>query len=140
MNSIFFRIYGGLLAVLILTAGFGALALHLTNEMRAEQHRERLASGTFRLMASNLVDLDSLERQRAIALWSRLLGVPLQIRAAQSLPLDRSDLGQVLRGRVLVKRAESTPARIYSLIDAQKQQVLVAEVWRVSEQLARATV
>lgn len=140
MNSIFFRIYGGLLAALILTAGFGALALHLTNEMRAEQHRERLASGTFRLMASNLTELDSLEQQRSIALWSRLLGVPLQIRAAQSLPLDRSDLTQVLRGRVLVRRAESAPARVYSLINVQKQQVLVAEVWRVSEQLARATV
>lgn len=140
MNSIFFRIYGGLLAALILTASFGALALHLTNEIRVEQHRERLASGTFRLMASNLNGLDSIERQRSIALWSRLLGVPLHIRAVQSLPLDHSELGQVLRGRVLVKQAGSAPAQIYSLIDAQKQQVLVAEVWRVSEQLARATI
>ncbi|HHX35591.1 MAG TPA: HAMP domain-containing protein, partial [Gammaproteobacteria bacterium] len=140
MNSIFFRIYGGLLAALILTAGFGVLALHLTNEIRVEQHRERLASGTFRLMASNLKDLDTVERKRAIALWGRLLGVPLHIRSIQSLQLERRELGHVIRGRVLVKQSASAPAKIYSLIDSSESKVLVAEVWRVSEQLARATI
>lgn len=140
MNSIFFRIYGGLLAALILTAGLGALALHLTNEIRAEQHRERLASGTFRLMASNLEGLDAVERKRTIALWSRLLGVPLYIKPISALALDRSDRGQLLRGRVLVKPNATAPAKIYSLIGGAEPKVLVAEVRRVSEQLARATI
>jgi len=140
VNSIFFRIYGGLLAALILTAGLGALALHLTNEIRAEQHRERLASGTFRLMASSLEGLDAVERKRTIALWSRLLGVPLYIKPISALALDRSDRGQLLRGRVLVKPNATAPAKIYSLIGGAEPKVLVAEVRRVSEQLARATI
>ncbi len=140
MNSIFFRIYGGLLAALILTAGFGALALHLTHEIRAEQHRERLATGTFHLMASNLETLDIIERKRAIALWSRLLGVPLQIKSAESLQLERSDLAHILRGRVLVQHSAAIPARIYTLVSAVEQTVLVGEVRRISEQLARATI
>lgn len=93
-----------MLAALILTAGFGALALHLTHEIRAEQHRERLATGAFHLMVSNLERLDiiEIERKRAIALWSRLLGVPLRIKSIESLQLERSDLAHILRVRVLV--------------------------------------
>ena len=140
MNSIFFRIYGGLLAAIILTAGFGALALHLTNEIRAEQHRERLASGTFHLMASNLESFDTLERKRALTLWSRLLGVPLQIKTVQSLQLERGDLAHILRGRVLVKHSAAVPVEIYTLISTAEQKVLVGEVRRISEQLARATI
>lgn len=140
MNSIFLRIYGGLLAALILTAGFAVLAVHLTSEIRADQHRERLATGTFKLMASNLTALDAVERKRAIALWSRLLGVPLRIKSAQALELDRSELGRIMRGRVVVKHSDTKPAKIYSLISAAKREVLTGEVRRVSEQLARATV
>lgn len=140
MNSIFLRIYGGLLAALVLTAAFAVLALHLTSEIRTEQHRERLATGTFKLMSSNLAALDAVERKRAIALWSRLLGVPLRIKPAQSLELDRSDLSRVLRSRVVVKHDDAGPARIYSLISATERDVLSGEVRRVSEQLARATV
>mgnify|MGYP003458098153 CR=1 FL=1 len=53
MNSIFLRIYGGMCAALILVAVLGVLALHLLNEVRGEQYRERLAHGTFALMADN---------------------------------------------------------------------------------------
>lgn len=141
MNSIFFRVYGGLLAALVLTAGFGVLALHFTNEVRTEQHRERLASGTFNLMSSNLKDLDVVEQQRSIALWSRLLGIRLQIKESSNLPLDRGQLARLQRGRVLVQQNKDTAvAQIYSLVDAAEQTVLVGEVRRVSEQLARATV
>lgn len=140
MNSIFLRIYGGLLAALVLTAGLAVLALHLTSEIRTGQHRERLATGTFRLMSSNLAALDDIERKRAIALWSRLLGVPLRIKYAQTLELDRSDLGRIMRGRVVVKHDDASPAKIFSLISAAEREVLTGEVRRVSEQLARATV
>ena len=141
MNSIFFRVYGGLLAALVLTAGFGVLALHFTNEVRVDQHRERLASGTFSLMSSNLKNLEPVEQQRSIALWRRLLGIRLHIKTSSSLPLDRGQLARLQRGRVVVQQNKDTAtAQIYSLINATEQTVLVGEVRRVSEQLARATV
>ncbi|HBS78921.1 MAG TPA: two-component sensor histidine kinase, partial [Pseudomonas sp.] len=54
MNSIFLRIYGGMLAVLVLVGLLGVGGLHLLNQVRADQHREALAAGTFRLMAHNM--------------------------------------------------------------------------------------
>ncbi|MES2817882.1 MAG: ATP-binding protein [Pseudomonadota bacterium] len=141
MNSIFLRIYGGMLAVLVLVALLGVGALHLSNTVRAEQHRERLASGIFRLMADNLQPMSLLERRRTLVLWMRLLGVPLTVRPLDEEELDGGARGRLLRGQVLVlKTGEAHGARVLSLVDEQPPQVLVAEVQQVSEQLARATV
>lgn len=48
MNTIFLRIYGGIIASLVLVALLGVGALQLTNEVRSDQYREQLARGTFR--------------------------------------------------------------------------------------------
>ncbi len=80
MNSIFLRIYGGMCAALVLVAVLGVLALHLLNQTRSEQYRERLAHGTFSLMADNLRPMNGTERRRALAVWERLLGIPWPCR------------------------------------------------------------
>ena len=140
MNAIFFRIYGGLLAALLLTAGVGALVLHFTHEVRTDQYRERLASGTFSLMASHLQSLNTVERKRSIAVWSRSLGVPLRIQAMSALTLNASERAYLQRSKVLVQKTKTASVKIYSLIHTSEQKVLVGEVHRVSEQLARATI
>lgn len=76
MKSIFLRIYGGMLLALLLVSGLGLLGLHWINEVRGEHYREELARGTFRLMADNLQPMTATERKRALAQWSRLLGIP----------------------------------------------------------------
>ncbi|EPM83029.1 periplasmic sensor Signal transduction histidine kinase, partial [Pseudomonas syringae pv. actinidiae ICMP 18886] len=48
MNSIFLRIYGGMLGVLVLVALLGVLALHVLNQERGEQYRERLPTARLR--------------------------------------------------------------------------------------------
>lgn len=87
MNSIFLRIYGGMCAALVLVAVLGVLALHLLNQTRSEQYRERLAHGTFSLMADNLRPMNDTERRRALLVWERLLGIPL---ALQTFPRPTS--------------------------------------------------
>eukprot|EP01031_Cornospumella_fuschlensis_P002698 gene2698-3371_t len=104
VNSIFLRIYGGLLVTLVLVALLGVLTFHQVNEVRADQYRESLARGTFRLMSDNLEPMTAIERRRALVLWSRLMGIPL---ALQDLDEDRLDSGvrnRVLRKQVLVEQ------------------------------------
>ena len=72
MNSIFLRIYGGMLGVLVLVALLGVLTLHLVNQVRGSQYREQLAHGTFTLMADNLKPMIAIDRQRALIAWERL--------------------------------------------------------------------
>src|SRR5690606_11788053 len=117
MNTIFLRIYGGIIAALMLVGLLGVGALQLSNEVRSDQYREQLARGTFRLMADSLQPMAEIDRRRALVTWSRLL-----------------------RGQVLVEQTGPHAARVYALVSAAEKLVLSTEVEQVSEQLARATV
>ncbi|MDH1261827.1 ATP-binding protein [Pseudomonas sp. GD03944] len=140
MNSIFLRIYGGMLSVLVLVALLGVGALHLVNEVRSDQYRERLARGTFRLMADNLQPMSEVERRMAVTVWGRLLGIPLTIQPLTEAVTDSGARAAVQRGQVLVQQTGPHAAEVYGLISEDEQLVLTGEVQQVSEQLARATI
>ncbi|SDH73874.1 two-component system, OmpR family, sensor histidine kinase RstB [Pseudomonas benzenivorans] len=140
MNSIFLRIYGGMLGVLVLVALLGVGTLHLVNEVRADQYRERLARGTFRLMSDNLAPMVEVERRRAMVVWARLLGIPLRLQPLAEAGLDSGARNRLLRGQVLVQQTGPHAATVYSLIDEGGRLLLTGEVQQISEQLARATI
>ncbi|WP_137971543.1 ATP-binding protein [Pseudomonas sp. F(2018)] len=140
MNTIFLRIYGGIIAALVLVALLGVGALQLTNEVRSDQYREQLARGTFRLMADSLQPMGEVDRRRALVTWSRLIGVSLELQQLTAEPLDGRTRGRLLRGQVLVEQTGPHAARVYALVSAEQQLVLTTEVEQISEQLARATV
>lgn len=139
MNSIFLRIYGGMLAALVLVAVLGVLSVHLLNEVRAAQYRERLAHGTFTLMADNLVALGEVERKRNLLIWERLLGIPLELQSMAAAGLDGGQRSQLQRGQVLVEKTGPHAARVMRQIGTEDL-LLVGEVEQISEQLARATI
>jgi two-component system sensor histidine kinase RstB len=140
VNSIFLRIYGGMCAALILVAVLGVLALHLLNQVRSEQYRERLAHGTFSLMADNLQPMNETERQRALLVWERLLGIPLALKTFNQTDLDLTQRTRVQRGQALVEQTGPHAAKVYRLVSDKEQLVLTGEVQQISEQLARATI
>jgi two-component system sensor histidine kinase RstB len=140
VNSIFLRIYGGMCAALILVAVLGVLALHMLNQVRSEQYRERLAHGTFSLMAGNLQPMSETERHRALVVWERLLGIPLALKTFAQTDLDLSQRTRVLRGQALVEQTGPHAAKVYRLVSDKEQLVLTGEVQQISEQLARATI
>ena len=139
MNSIFLRIYGGMLAALVLVALLGVGTLHLVNEVRGDQYREGLARGTFRLMADNLLPMNEVERKRALVVWSRLLGIPLELQALSDVALESSERNRLQRGHVLVRQTGPHSAKVYGLLDGKQPLLLTGEIQQISEQLARAT-
>lgn len=146
MHSIFLRIYGGMLGVLVLVALLGVLTLHLANKVRGEQYRERLAQGTFTLMADNLKLMDSIERTRALAVWERLLGIPLALETAGQAHLDGGARNRLSRGLVVVEQTGPHAARVFREVEPAVSDkpgsalLLTGEVQQISEQLARATI
>jgi len=146
MNSIFLRIYGGMLGVLVLVALLGVLTLHVANSVRGEQYREQLAHGTFTLMADNLKAMDSIERIRALAVWERLLGIPLELETAEQAHLDSGARNRLSHGQVLVEQTGPHAARVFREVEPSASDkpgsalLLTGEVQQISEQLARATI
>lgn len=139
MNSIFFRIYGGMLLVLVTVSLLGLLMIQLVNGARVEDYRERIASGTFRLMADNLQPMDHSERLRAIAAWARLIGVPLELEQLDRLDLEANYWTRLMQRQVLVRPVSPPEVRVYALVDLAESTVLTADIQRISEQLGRAT-
>ena len=140
MNSIFLRIYGGMLGVLVLVALLGVLTLHLVNQVRSDQYRERLAHGTFTLMADNLRPMIAIDRRRALVTWERLLGMPLSLQSISDTRIDSSDRARMMRGQVVVEQTGPHAAKVVCLVRDSEQVVLIGEVQQISEQLARATI
>jgi two-component system sensor histidine kinase RstB len=140
VNSVFLRIYGGVLAVLVLVGLLGAGGLQLLNEVRADHHREALAAGTFRLMAHNMQSMTPIERRQSANLWGRLLGIPLRVRTLEDVRLESRLETRLLRGQVLVEPMRPHSVTIFSLVSATDRLVLTGEVEQISEQLARATI
>jgi two-component system sensor histidine kinase RstB len=140
VSSIFLRIYGGMLAALVLVALLGAAALQLVNQVRSDEYREHLAQGTFRLMADNLKPLNELQRRSSVRQLQSLLGIGLQVQGLAEQPLIAKERTQLLAGRVLVRQNGPQAAKVYSLISAAPELLLVGDVQQISEQLARATV
>jgi two-component system sensor histidine kinase RstB len=140
MNSIFLRIYGGMLGVLVLVALLGVLTLHLLNQVRSDQYREQLAHGTFTLMADNLQPMDAIERRRSMAIWERLLGIPLDLQAPEQAHLSSGTRSRLSRGQVVVEQLGPHAAKVYRQLSEQEPLLLTGEVRQISEQLARATI
>jgi two-component system sensor histidine kinase RstB len=140
MNSIFLRIYGGMLGVLVLVALLGVLTLHLLNQVRSDQYREQLAHGTFTLMADNLQPMDAIERRRSMAIWERLLGIPLELQPPDQAQLSSSTRSRLSRGQVVVEQLGPHAAKVYRQLSSQEALLLTGEVRQISEQLARATI
>lgn len=91
-------------------------------------------------MADSLQPMDDVDRRRALVTWSRLLGVPLELRTRWAPTRWMAVRARLLKGQVLVEQSAPHEARVYALVSADEQLLLTAEIEQISEQLARATV
>ncbi|MEE4250400.1 MAG: two-component sensor histidine kinase, partial [Alcanivoracaceae bacterium] len=140
MNSIFLRIYGGMLAAILVVGLIAYGAVQLANSYRADEYREQMARGTFYLMARGLQRQqtpEELERWRQVL--GRLMAADIQVLVPAELDLTEQELGRLEAGRVLMRLNDSEGyADIYFQLPGE-QRYLSTRMTRVSEQQARAT-
>lgn len=104
MNSIFLRIYGGMLAAVLLVGMIAYGTVQLVNSYRADVYREAMARGTFYLMARGLQRQktpEELERWRQVL--GRLMSAEINLRVPAELDLSEDELARLDSGRVLMR-------------------------------------
>lgn len=140
MKSIFVRIYGGLVVVIIAIAVLSWSGIQLVNGWRAEVYREQMSRGTFYLMSLGIArQKTEEEEQRWLQVLGRLMGAELEVRDLASQVLDDAQRQRLSDGHVLMLLDEEQgSADIYYQIHGQ-QRVLYTRMSKVSEQQARAT-
>lgn len=140
MNSIFLRIYGGMLAAVLLVGMIAYGTVQLVNSYRADVYREAMARGTFYLMARGLQRQktpEELERWRQVL--GRLMSAEINLRVPAELDLSEDELARLDSGRVLMRLDDDQGhADIYFQLPGE-QRFLTTRMKKVSEQQARAT-
>lgn len=140
MNSIFFRIYGGMVLAILCVSLLAYSGIEFVNGLRAEVYREQMARGTFYLMARGIqrqkTDED-VERWRKVL--GRLVDAELELSNVADLPLKSEEQAKLARGQVVMRLIESRDAADIYYQFPDEQRVMVTRMKKVSEQQARAT-
>ena len=140
MNSIFLRIYAGMLLAVLLVGTFSYGMVQLINGYRSDVYRERMAHGTFYLMAKGLQRQGSVtEREARRELLSRLLGAEILLQPEDQVELTYRERLDLEQGLVVMRlnQAESFADIFYQL--PGEPVYIQTRMDKVSEQQARAT-
>ncbi len=140
MNSIFLRIYGGMLAAVLLVGMLAYGTVQLVNSYRADVYRETMARGTFYLMARGLQRQktpEELERWRQVL--GRLMSAEINLRVPAELELAEDEAARLASGRVLMRLDDDQGHADIIFQLPGEQRYLTTRMKKVSEQQARAT-
>lgn len=140
MNSIFFRIYGGMLLAMLIIGGLAYGGVQLVNDYRANEYRKEMAQGTFYLMARGLARHEpGEERERWQKVLGRLLGSEVDVIGRGELDLEADALRRLERGRVVLQlNNDQGYADIYHKLPGEDH-FIYTRMTKVGEQQARAT-
>ncbi|HEX5676599.1 MAG TPA: ATP-binding protein [Alcanivorax sp.] len=138
MNSIFVRIYGGILVALLIIGALTYAGVELVNDYRSQLYREGMARGTFYLMAQGYRERSGdQERQAWSRSLSRMFGGPVTLHHAGELGLSYRDRLHLQEGRVVL-RPDSERVEVLFAVPGEPLYIR-AVMTRLSEQQARAT-
>ncbi|WP_035231353.1 ATP-binding protein [Alcanivorax nanhaiticus] len=139
MNSIFLRLYGGLLLALCFIGAITYASVQLVNQYRSDIYREEMARGTFYLMAEGYQRYKPEERGRWSQVLTQLFGAPISLQDSESLNLGYREALHLSEGLVVMRLndAEGFADILFQLPD--EDTFIVTRMTKVSEQQARAT-
>ena len=138
MNSIFLRIYGGLLFALILVLLLSGIAVTVINSARLLDYRESVIGGTFRLVAEKVAQLPVSERQSWLDDWGSRLGIPFSLVNDNSVALTDDIRLALNQGRVHLGLTNEVQTQILTQVESG----LLLQGWPtvISEQTAQGTI
>ncbi|ASK34678.1 ATP-binding protein [Alloalcanivorax mobilis] len=140
MNSIFIRIYGGILVALLVIGALTYAGVELVNDYRSQLYRERMARGTFYLLAEGYQDRASAaDRDAWTRLLSRMMGAAVELLDKDALKLSYREKLHLDEGRVVMRPANDSGATQVLYAVQGQPLYLSTRVTRLSEQQARAT-
>lgn len=139
MNSIFLRIYGGMLlaVVLISLAAYGVV--EVINGYRADTYREQMARGTFWLMTNSTSRYQGAEREQWLKILGVLIGAQVTLIDGPDADLTQGERDRLRDGRVVFRVDDGGVADIFMQLPAEPM-YLKTSMRKVSEQHAGATV
>lgn len=140
MNSIFFRIYAGMLVAMLLVGAASWGLVEFVNTYRADNYRERLAQGTFWLVANGTARRQGDERARWLQVVSAVLGTPVSVLDDNQASVSEDERDRLDGGRMVFRlgKGDEEAATLLTRVPGEPR-VVSATLDRLSEQQWRAT-
>lgn len=138
-SSIFIRIYGGILLVIMAVALCAYFFVERVNDQRAVAYREGMATGVFRLIALGASRKEGDVRLTWLAEAGKLMDSPLAIVPPDREQFNDDELERLTQGRAIVRLySEQNYADIYARIPGARELYIKTRMVKVSEQQAKA--
>lgn len=138
-SSIFIRIYGGMLLVIAAVALCAYFFLQTVNAHRADNYREDMATGIFRLIALGASRQEGTARSAWLAEAAQLMDSKIEVVAPASEQFTDDELALLVKGRAAFRSyEEKNYADIYSRIPGKSELYIKTRMTKVSEQHAKA--
>lgn len=138
-SSIFVRIYGGLLLVIMLVAGSAWWFVGKINDQRAGAYRESMATGIFRLIALGVSRQEGEARITWLSEASQIMDSPIVVVPPAREQFTEDELTRLADGRAVFRSYEEKNfADIYSRIPGNDELYIKTRMSKVSEQQAKA--
>ena len=138
MNSIFVRIYGGMVAASIIIGIIFYLAFQTTSYLRLQHFRDQIADGPMQLMVESIESRTADKRDQWVKLLSRIFNTKLELRSAQALLLSKSERQQLDAGDVVMRYREEDRVGIGIIkLSSVPDTYLYGESERITEEQAK---
>ncbi len=137
--SLFLKLYAGMLLLIIFVSSTTWLALQEFNVWRAQQYREGVATGFFRLIAVGIANRQGLELQHWMLDVSHLLDLPLDLVSGRILQFSWMEQHRLDSGHAILRlNTNPTSADIYIAVPNHPTMYVHTRMNRVSEQQGEA--
>lgn len=139
MNSIFLRLYGGLLLALCFIGAITYGAVELVNSYRSDLYREKMARGTFFLMAEGYQRYEAGDRDRWSQVLSKLFSAEISLKSREELALGYREKLHLEDGLVVMRLNDDEGYADILFQIPDEDAYINTRMTKVSEQQARAT-
>ena len=139
-DSIFLRIYAGLLVLVLLVAGFGYLLVQIINYQRAQEYRESLTDGIAYVMSESIAR-QATQQQKLdwIADASDLMELPIFYLPSSKVELSRIEQSRIEQQKAVVRYdADTSIAYIIIGLKNDPKHYLYIKVDKIGERQMKA--
>ena len=138
MNSIFVRIYGGMIAASIIIGIIFYIAIQATNYFRLQHFRDQIAGGPMKLMVESIEARDPEKRDQWVKLLSRMFNIKIELRSAADLALSDKENARLESGGILMRYRDEDRVGIgITKIPSATDTYLYGESERITEEQAK---
>ena len=138
MNSIFVRIYGGMIAACCFIGIVFYFSIEATNFFRLQHFRNELVAGPLELMVRSVAQRPAEQREQWVLFLERMMGSRIELRSIDTLSLSSKEISQLARDELVLRLSkEDRRGEAILKIPGEDSLYLYAQGDRITEQQAR---